>query len=118
MDGSVSVVDCGAASCAAGGGAVLATCKPHAKYVLRATWCPDGTHVASCSHDQSVALLALRRKAEEDSVVVGTGAAAGGSAEAADAAASLPAAAPLELVVEKKVSGRVCGLLGAGGCRD
>ena len=52
MDGSTHVLH-------ASSGALLASSKPHGKYVVRAAWSGDGSLVASGSHDESVVLQRL-----------------------------------------------------------
>jgi len=52
MDGSVTLL-------AAASGEVLATERPHNKYVQRVRWSPSGTLLATASSDHSMALLRL-----------------------------------------------------------
>ncbi len=60
MDGSVAILD-------AETGAVLATAKPHTKYLVHAQWSPDGGHIATASYDQTMALLQVTMDAGSSS---------------------------------------------------
>jgi WD40 repeat protein len=46
------------------GGSTVAMCwvlKPHSKYVVSCAWSPDGSLLATASHDKSVMLYAVSR---------------------------------------------------------